>query len=404
MFKSFFYRILQRRHFWRYATFSEISELYISKTIRTIAMSIVSGFTAVYLYQEGYSLAFIMGFFLCYYLVKIPLSFFAGSLVVRFGPKYCILLSNLLYIPSMISLGLMPNLGIASVVLWGVFMCLSTSIYLISYLVDFSKVKNVEHAGKEIAFMNIFENIAFGISPIIGGLIALWFGLQSVMWIAAFLFIFSALPLIWSVKFTDNHQKIKFVGFPWKTTISSIIAQVGIGFDYVTTELVWSLFIVIVIFPKVGWGIYVKLGVLSSVTILAAIFVSYIYGKLIDNKKGGDLLRISVIANAVVHITRPFVNSAMLIVGTNIVNQTAAVGYGMSFTRGVFDTADLSGNRILYLCVSGAVASLGSAVACLVLLLGSMFLGNINGLKIFFIAAAAFVLLIGTARFNIYRK
>jgi len=271
-------------------------------------------------------------------------------------------------------------------------------------LVDFSKVKNVEHAGKEIAFMNIFENIAFGISPIIGGLIALWFGLQSVMWIAAFLFIFSALPLIWSVKLTDNHQKIKFVGFPWKATISSIIAQVGVGFDYVAIDLVWSLFIVIVIFPRVGWEIYVKLGVLSSVTILATIIVSYIYGKLIDNKKGGDLLKISVVANAAVHIVRPFVNSAMLIVGTNIANQTAAVGYGMSFTRGVFDTADLSGNRILYLCVSGAVASLGSAVACLILLLGSMFLGDINGLKIFFIAAAAFVLLIGTARFNIYRK
>ena len=404
MIKSFFYKLLERRHFWRFASFNEIAELYASRTIRIIAMNIVSGFTSVYLYEAGYSLSFIMVFWLLFYLLKLPLSLFAGYFVARFGPKHGILVSNLLYVPSMVALGFMPEVGMVSIVLWGVFMAISASIYHICYMVDFSKVKNVEHAGKEIAFMNILEKIAIGISPIVGGLIALWFGLQVVIWVAALLFALAALPLLRSIEPVKTRQKIKFSGFPWRLTIRSIIAQTGVGFDFVTTGVVWSLFIVIVIFPGAGWDIYVTLGVLSSVTILAAITASYTYGKLIDRSQGGNLLTTSVLANGLVHAFRPFVGSPAIIVGTNIANEVATMGYTMAFMRGVFDTADLSGHRILYLCISDIVAAFGSAIACFVLLLCSMSLGDIEGLKIFFFFSAGFVLLIGMAHFRLYRK
>jgi len=404
MIHNFIYRLLERRHFWRYASFSEIAELYASRTIRIIAMNIVSGFTSVYLYEAGYSLAFIMFFWLCFYLFKVPLSFVAAYFVARFGPKHGILVSNILYVPAMVALGFMPDIGMSSIVLWGFFMSISASIYHICYMVDFSKVKNAEHAGKELAFMNILEKIAIGISPIIGGLLALWFGLQVVIWVAAVLFALSTLPLLGTIEPVRVRQKIEFIGFPWRTTIRSIIAQTGVGFDYVTTGIVWSLFIVIVIFPGAGWDIYVKLGVLSSVTILAAITASYTYGKLIDKSQGGSLLKISVVANAVVHIFRPFVTTPAMIVGTNIANEVATMGYTMSFMRGVFDTADLSGHRILYLCISDIVANLGAAIACVLLLICSTFLGDIEGLKVFFYFAAGFVLLTGTAHFRIYRK
>ena len=404
MIKSLFYKLLERRHFWRFASFNEIAELYTSRTIRVIAMNIVSGFTSVYLYEAGYSLSFIMIFWLCFYLFKIPFSFFSVYFVARFGPKHGILVSNLLYVPSMIALGLMPSLGLTSIIIWGVFMAMSSSIYHLCYMVDFSKVKNVEHAGKEIAFMNILEKVAIGLSPIIGGLIALWFGLQIVIWVAALLFAISVMPLLESIEPVRTHQQIDFSGFPWRTTISSIIAQSGVGFDYITTGVVWNLFIVIAIFPGAGWDIYVKLGVLSSVTILAAITASYAYGNLIDRRQGGSLLKISVMANALVHAFRPFVATPAIIVGANIANEVATMGYSMAFMRGVFDTADLSGHRILYLCISDIMSDFGAAIACAVLLLCAVFLGDIEGLKIFFFFAAGFVLLIGTARFRLYRK
>lgn len=404
MFKSFVYKVIERRHFWRYASFNEIAELYMSRTIRAVALSLVSGFTSVYMYENGYSLIFIMGFFCCYYLMKIPISFFAGHLVARFGPKHGILVSDLLYAPAMFALGFMPIFGIYSIIVWGILLAFSASIYQISYMVDFSKVKNVDHAGKELAIMNILEKAAIGLSPIIGGLIALFFGLQPVIWISALMFIASALPLFKSIEPTRLRQKIKFEGFPWRYNIRSIIANTGIGFDYVTTGVAWHLFIIIVIFPNAGWEIYVELGALSSVTIITAIVASYAYGRLIDNRRGGDLLRFSVIANALVHAFRPFAGNPAAIVATNIANEAATMGYSMSFTRGVFDTADLSGHRILYLCVCDAVANFGAALASGMLLICIILIGSVSGLNVFFFVAAGFVLLIGSARFDIYRK
>ena len=112
----------------------------------------------------------------------------------------------------------------------------------------------------------------------------------------------------------------------------------------------------------------------------------------------------SVIANGLVHAFRPFVNTPAAIVGTNIVNEAETAGYNMAFLRGVFDTADSSGSRILYISISDLVMYAGAAVACAVmfLLCGSM--GNIIGMKAYFFVAAAAVLVIGTAHFRIYRK
>ncbi|MDK2899001.1 MAG: hypothetical protein PWQ10_188 [Patescibacteria group bacterium] len=404
MIKSFIYKILEKRHFWRYATFGEIAELYALRTIRVIAMNIVSGFTSVYLYEAGYSIMFIIFFWLCFYVVRMPLSFVSSYIVTIIGPRRGILISNLLYVPSMISLGLLPIIGTWSILLWGFFMSISASIYQICYMVDFSRVKNVKNAGKELAFINIIEKVAIGISPIIGGVIALWFGLPVVIWITAGLFILSSLPIFWLIEPMPTRQKISFRGFPWKTNVCNIIAQLGVGFDVVTTGVIWSLFIVIAVFPGHGWDIYVKLGILSSVTILTAIIVSYAYGKLIDNSKGKQLLITSVLANSLVHLSRPFASTASFIVGVNITNEISTTGYDMACLRGVFDAADTSGHRVAYLCFIDIMSNLGAAIACAILLLCIFVLDDINGFKLFFIMASIFVLIIGVARFNIYHE
>lgn len=402
--KNFIYKIIEKRHFWRYATFGEIARLYALRTVRVIALNIVSGFTSVYLYEAGYSLASIMFFWLCFYFARIPLSFLSGYLVTKLGSKHGILISNILYVPAMVSLGLLPTIGSISILLWGVFMAISASIYELCYMVDFSRIKSVEHAGKELAFINVVEKVAVGISPIIGGLIALWYGLTVVIWLTAILFVLSAMPILWLVEPISVRQKISFRGFPWRTNVCNIIAQFGVGFDVVATGIIWSLFIVIVVFPGHGWDIYVKLGILSSVTILTAIAISYVYGRLIDNSKGKELMVASVMTNSLVHLFRPFAGNASSIVGINIVNEVSTTGYDMACLRGVFDAADLSGHRIAYLCFIDAMSNIGAAGACAVLLACNLSLGDASGFSAFYMAAAVAVLVIGIARFNIYSK
>lgn len=404
MIVKFLYNFLKKRHFWRYASFSEIAELYASKTIRTIAINVAAGFTSIYLYQVGYSITFILLFWACYYLFKIPLFFIFSHSLAKNGPKHGTLISNLLYIPAMISISFVTQYGMIAVVIWGLFTAASTVIYYLSYMVDFSKVRSVEHSGKEIAFMNIFEKIAIGVSPIIGGVTALLFGPRILMLVSASLFLVAALPLMKTSEPVRTDQKVSFRRFPWKIAFRSLIAESATGFDFITTGVVWGLFVAIVALSGTGNAVYLGLGILSSVTILVAIVASYAFGKIIDRDRGGNLLKIGVVANALVHAFRPFSIAPISIVGINITNEIATTGYNLAFMRGIFDTADLSGRRLVYLCATGVAATIGGIVGCLCAAASVVLFGDINGIKIFFFIAAAVVLIIGTANFNIYRK
>jgi len=394
-----------RRHFWRYATFSEVAELYASRMLRMLAINISAAFMSVFLYQNHYSIQFIAGYWAMYYFLKIFMSFPAAKYAALFGPKHGILLSNLLYIPSMIIFAFVPQFGIVAICITGLLQGMSATMYDLCHLIDFSKVKSVEHAGKEIAYMNIVEKVATGLSPLVGGVLAFVAGPQATMWAAALLFTVASVPLFKTGEPTTTHQKIDFRGFPWRLVWRSLVAEAAVGFDVVASGTVWALLVAVAILGVDSNNeVYAQLGALLSVVVLAALAASYAYGSLIDKKRGGELLRITVIANALVHTSRPFVNTPAIVAGVNVANEVATTGYAMAFTRGMFDTADLSGHRIAYLGYIEVVANIGAALAGLVFFLCVTYLGDIHGMKMFFFAAAAVALVVATPKFHLYRK
>lgn len=404
MIQQLIHRLLLRRHFWRYATFSEVAELYASTLLRKLAINIASAFMSVFLYQIGYSLLFIACFWTAYYLVKLLTVVPAAQYASKFGPKHGILLSNLLYIPAMAIFTFVPEWGIAAIAATGLLQCASATLYSLCYAIDFSKVKNVEHAGKEIAYMNMIEKLATGLSPFVGGILAFAMGPESTMWAAAGLFAVAALPLFHTGEPPKSRQKLVFRGFPWRMTWRSLVANTGVGFDFVTSGTVWILYIAVIVIGTGSNEVYAKMGALLSVVIIAAIAASYAYGKLIDNKRGGELLKISIVANALVHMTRPLVGNVGVAAAVNVANEAATTGYMMAFTRGMFDTADISGHRITYLACMELTASFGAALAAGLFALSLLLWDDRIAMEIFFYIAAAAVFIIATPKFALYRK
>jgi MFS family permease len=404
MIQQLIHRLLLRRHFWRYATFSEVAELYASTLLRKLAINIASAFMSVFLYQIGYSLLFIASFWMAYYLVKLLTVVPAAQYASKFGPKHGILLSNLLYIPAMAIFTFVPEWGIPASVATGLQQCTSATLYSLCYAIDFSKVKNVEHAGKEIAYMNMIEKLATGLSPFVGGILAFAMGPESTMWAAAGLFAVAALPLFHTGEPPKSRQKLVFRGFPWRMTWRSLVANAGVGFDFVTSGTVWTLYIAVIVIGTGSNEVYAKMGALLSVVIIAAIAASYAYGKLIDNKRGGELLKISIVANALVHMTRPLVGNLGIAAEVNVANEAATTGYMMAFTRGMFDTADISGHRITYLACMELTASFGAALAAGLFALSLLLWDDRMAMEIFFYIAAAAVFIIATPKFALYRR
>jgi MFS family permease len=405
MIQSLIHRLLKRRHFWRYATFDEVAELYASRMMRMLAQYMISLFVALYLYQHDYSILFIACYFALSFAFRALISYPAARFVARFGPKHGILVGNLLYIPALIAFTLVPHYGVLAIVIFGIFQSLSMNIYDLSYLVDFSKVKHVLHAGKEIGYMQIFERLTASLSPLIGGLVAFLIAPEATMWLSAVLFAVASLPLLRTNEQTRLNQRLEFRGFPWRATWHSIVAETAVGFDTAASNAVWVLFLAVVVFTGSGSDVYLKIGAFASITALTSFIAAYSFGRIIDWRRGSDLLRIAAIANAATHLFRPFVATPAGVAAANITNEIATTGYSMAFMRGMFDTADNSGHRIVYLFCIEVALNLGAMLACLILAVLVLLLPTVTlAMQLFFVVTGLYVLLLLGARFNLYRS
>lgn len=385
---------------------SEVSELYISRMLRMAALFMMASFMSIYLYQLGYSLVHLGFYWAAFFIFKSLIALPLARLIAWIGPKHGILISNLLYIPAMVAFALLPEWGPWLIPVTLFFQAVSAAMYSIAYLIDFSKVKNLEHAGKEIAYMNIFEKITTGLSPLIGGFIAFIWGPQVVLIVAGVLFAFAAAPLFNTGEQVRVNQKLQFRGFPYRLFFRHAGAQFAVGFDSFTSGTVWALFLAITVLSisDAGNSVYASMGVLLSVVFVVAIFASYAYGRLIDKKRGGELMKVATFVSFATHLVRPFTNTPVVAAGVNASHELGTTGYQLPYTRAVFDNADRSGMRTTYLGLNEIFSNLGAGVAALIFGLLALFLPEEIAMRSFFFIGAGVVLLILTARFPLYKK
>lgn len=406
MVRRFFHNILTRRHFWRYASYDQVAELYASRVLRMTAQYLMNAFVSIYLYQIGYTIPMIALLWTGFYFFKTAIGLPSARLVAWIGPKHSIMVSNLLYIPAMVLYTMLP--GGESWMLFVAFglQAVSAMLYSIGYAVDFSKVKSPKHAGREIAFMNIFEKVTTGLSPVVGGFIAYFWGPQVVITIAAILFALAAVPLMRTGEPIRINQHLTFRGFPWRLLRRHSIAQAAYGFDVFSSGTVWSLYIGVIVIgiSDSSNEVYAVTGILTSVVFVAAILSSYTYGRLIDRRKGGSLLKIATIGSALTHLVRPFVQTPVMAAGVNASHELATTGYLLPYTRAIFDNADLSGARVAYIGWTEVISNFGAGLAAAILTVAATTFDGEFAIRNFFFLSAAAVLLIATARFPLYKN
>ena len=393
MLKRLIYHLLENRHYWRHISFSEVAELYMSRTLRMLAVSMVNVFVAVYLYQNGYNLTFIMayfcGFFVLRALVTIPFAF----VIARIGPKHTTLLSNFLYVPALLLLTLLPEYGILALSGFALFQAISVALYDMSYLVNFSKIRVDEYIGKEIGYMHMLERIAGGLSPVVGGFIAFLFGPQATLICAAVIFALAALPLLFTPEPVQRHQKITYHGIPWRKLRRPIASELSVGADFLISGAAWSLFVALAIFGETTNSVYAKLGLLAAITMIAAIVSAKVFGIIVDRRRGRELLQFGVGLDSLVHIARPFASTPLGAVLINALNEIATTAYAMPFTKGMFDMADrLPGYRIVFMSLMSCSAALGAALCAAIISVLSLMFNEINALQIGFVIVAFLVL------------
>lgn len=404
MLEKFIHRLLLRRHFWRHVTLSEVAELYAARLLRMTAGSLISVMAAVYMYKNGYSVLYIVVAYLIYFIFKVIISYPCGMVIARYGPKHGMFFANILMIPSLLFFLMLPEWTIWALVGHLVFYALSITMYDMAHLVSFSKVQSTQHAGRELGFMNIMDKIAKGLSPFIGGLMAWIFGPDVTIWVASVLFLASAVPLFLTAEPVKTRQKIRFHGFPWRQVWRSLRAEVAVGADVAGSTILWQLFLIAIVLAGAGDEAYAQIGALASVTLIVGLIVPRIYGRLVDRRRGLELLQCGVAINSIVHMVRPAVATPVSAGMVNVAYETAVTAYTMSFMRGMFDLADRSGHRIAYLLLIEVAINIGSALMFAVAAGLLYFLGDKTGLSLTFVVIGCFTLLIASARFPLYTR
>ena len=373
------------RHFWRKATFSEISALYTAKILRLIALNLISAFILIYLYRAGYSLLYIAIFCAYRAFISTIMTPLAAMLVARFGAKKIILISNLLYIPALIFYAnLTSDLSIA---LGGFLQSLTITLYQLAHDVIFSEVKSDDNAGKEIGYMAIFEKATAILSPLLGGLMSVFSSPTLVVAIASVLFVASTWPLFKTQGVAKKQHFFNPAAFPFRKYAREMFFQISPGFN-TTVDKVWSLFLVVVIFAQ--QNSYIVTGVVSSAGAVVAALTAYAVGRLLDRHRryGFLIFNSSTFVGAGMTALKAFVRTPFAVALNVILANSAATARGIATLREQFNRADQSGTRVTYLMYRHLFWHLFTFVACLVWVLAMIMAQNeVMGMQIFLVIA-----------------
>ena len=391
-----FSTIIHPAHFWRRIKMSELSELYVSMTLKSLALSLIAIFIPVFLYQEGYSVAEIGLFYAFHFAFRIAFDIFAGLLTARFGPKHLLSYS---YILLVVFLGLLLTLPAYGwpLVLVALFKALFSSLFFVAYHIDFSKIHSIKKGGSELSIMNILVRSAAAAGPFVGGLVATIFSVGVTIGLALILVLLAIWPLMLSKETLRKQKKLDLKSFSFRDNLPNVSSYTSLVIARQVGLTIWPLYISIFIFTD---DVYAKVGLVTSISIAVTLLVTRIYGKIIDSNSGRLLLNASSVFSSFIHLVRSSIGSLGGVAMINMTSELADTGTLLSFTKGFYDEADSAKDRIAYISIMEAGMEVSRAIFWLLITWAVILYGDKTALTSSFYAASAAALLVMTQKFK----
>jgi MFS family permease len=286
----------------------ELSELYISHTIRRFALAMVIIFEPIYLFlyfDKSFSavLLFFASIALLYGLF-VP---FGAKIMVKLGLKKAMLFS-------------VPLLFLYYLVLWQIelfpfFFLLALALRVIyalfywpAYHTDMARSSKKGLRGEQVGASLVVYNLASVIGPFIGGLLVFELGFPILFIVVLILLLVSVVPLFFSKEihevYTDSYKKAFRQIFSRKFYKESI-AFAAFGFDQGVSFFIWPIFMFVLAINYESMGL-----ITSGALFLSLIFTLYI-GKLVDRLSRRRLLRIGSILTAAAWFFKTFIRTPL---------------------------------------------------------------------------------------------
>lgn len=357
--------LLEHHHF--RIKYTELNEIYIFQTVRTMALSFVAIFIPIYLINQGFTIKGVLLYNIMFYIFSIPIDIVAAKLIRFIGPKHTIVAS----IPFILSfIWILETVGKYHWPLWLISLsgALGVALYWQAYHFDFSKAKRKGRATSDVGEQAILINLVSCAAPFIGGFIATEFGEKYL-----FLFVIGLLSIASIVLFEtgDKHQKISKLDFKklnWKTIRKDMVSYAGYGIETNASMVIWPLFVFLIVKN------YAEVGLAHSITLIAAAVVIHWVGKSSDEhaKKKQLYLRGGSIAKALFYFIQTLVSTMNFVYILNVLRAIANSFQNIPWTSEYYLHADEE-SRSEYLLVMEIGVGLARAIGFIILFIISLY-------------------------------
>lgn len=356
MFNSFFHR------YFADGLSQELKELFWSVAILDFAASAVGIFEPIYLYTLGFSLSWIIIFYIAIYALYFLLLPFGGKFARSRGYEHAIIFSTpflVLYYLSLFAIPYHPFFIVSAIVS----LALQKMLYWPGYHADFARFGKDGARGKEISNLMVLDSIVMILGPAFGGIVIATVGFKVLFVIVVFLILVSNIPLL------ITPERFVPVPFSYRDSIKRLVAPenrrkffayLGFGEEHLAGYL-WPIFIFLVI------KAYVSIGFLISASVLVATILTFYIGRVADETSKHAVLKIGTVFTAFTWLMRVLVVSGVGVFMSDSLYRISSRTISMPFSAIIYEDAKKTSvmNSIIFFQMVLSLAKIFTSVLAL---------------------------------------
>jgi len=350
----------QHRHFTR-----DLIALFTHHIIMRLAITLTGVFGAVFVFQLfGNSLLAVVVVYGAIQLITFILTPLSSMLLKHWGIRTMILVAvpilafTLLALYPVAAWGTYTFAGIFFFVIgWSVY----KALYWVPYNVDFSVLLDKSTRGRQVATLGNISDFFIAAMPFVAGLIVVMLGFPFLFVAAALMIGVAVIPIL--------HIQNTYESFSWgyvgtlrrlfsQKNRTILLAYVGDGVQLVTFNVIWPLFIFLLLGEK-----YLSLGIVAALTLFMVLFVRTTTGTLFDRWDKRRLLLWSAIISSSGWMFKLFVGTPFQIVAADTYHGIGRVANRTSIDALAYEQAADNGRYIdEYTALKEMALSIGRAI------------------------------------------
>ena len=311
--------MINDHHHFHFFHNKEVDALYLTLALVAFANSLISIFVPIYLWELGFPMWQILGFF-------VLLSAYFMIFTVIFLPLFRNVSDKMmmfLSIPSLIIyylfLSQIANYPIIYFIV-PAFVALSMLLFNTGYHLGFTVAVDDGRVGREVGMRFVIEQVSQFSGPFVGGFLITVFGFGTTFLIGSLILLLSVVPMFFFPKRMFS-RKLSFKRLSKYLTDKELlpftISGIGYSVERIIDGTVWAIFLFLAL------GNVEALGSVVSVGLLLGAVITLLVGYLADSGKRRKALSWSAVLLAAIWFIRPFLFLPVGIIGSHVLGKTA---------------------------------------------------------------------------------